>query len=215
MKLLLTILLSLLFFTKLQAQFYLEPIVGFQVDLNNNGKYKGINSGVNFDWRVNRRFELLFQMQRTNPFIKKSNDSAFTTNPALPVYSPEAKKISINQLTFSVGVRLKIAGWKNKNSVYVLLNLGGGDGHVNVKYNYDKTNYTILNPDQPHQYAGLYFSHGLEYLHQLNNGARWFAQMHISALTQSRYDYPNSFNSYIPLTFNVGYSIPIKRSYFF
>ena len=38
---------------------------------------------------------------------------------------------------------------------------------IKVNYQYDKSNYIVLNPDETEEQTGLYVSTGLEYMRQL------------------------------------------------
>jgi hypothetical protein len=82
---------------------------------------------------------------------------------------------------------------------------------MDVDYQYDKTNYIVLNPDKTSEVAGLFLSGGLEYMRQLKTG-RLFAELNFSTppVTGKR-SYPYSFNTMAPFSINFGYSILLKN----
>ena len=206
-----TLIISILFFYKCHAQFYIEPIVGFQQDLNKGSKLKQINSAINVSWKIGHKLELILQGQRSWPIAYKSSDAAFTTNPALPVSAVANKKISPSVLSLLVGQRTKIWGRATKNSIFFNCYLGVSNQKIKVDYSsYDKTNYTILNPDKSVNETGLYLSGGIDYMRQLKFG-RIFTQLMAGGFVHNEVKYPNSFNFLAPFTFNVGYSIPIFK----
>ena len=205
------LLLGILFFCNCDAQFYVEPIVGFQKDLNKGSKLKQINSAVNVSWKAGRTFEVILQVQRSWPIAYKSSDAAYTTNPALPVSAAANKTISPSALSLLVGQRLKLAGRASNNSLFFTCYLGVSNQQIKVDYSYDKTNYTILNPDKTVNETGLYLSGGLEYMRNLKFG-RIFTQLLAGGFIHEDINYPNSFSFLVPFSFNVGYSIPISKN---
>ena len=207
---LITLIISILLFYNSNAQFYVEPIVGFQQDLNKGSKLKQINSAINVSWKVGRTLEVILQGQRSWPIAYKSADAAFTTNPALPVSAIADKKISPSALSLLVGQRTKIWGRATNNSIFFICYLGVSNQKIKVDYSYDKTNYTILNPDKNVNETGLYLSGGLEYMRQLKFG-RIFTQLLAGGFIHEDINYPNSFYFLVPFSFNVGYSIPIFK----
>ena len=192
------------------GQVYLEPFAGYQKDLNNPG-FHLLNTGLQLAYKKGRHYELIFQLQKSWPGARRSNDSSFTLNPALPLYTTAAKKISPAAYTAGVGHRLKILGRKTNNSVFVKIYTGVVYQHLAVDYQYDRTNYTILNPDKTLNGAGLFLSGGLEYMRQLGAG-RLLAELNFSTppLTGKR-SYPYSFNFMAPFSINIGYSILLKN----
>jgi len=207
---LIALLPGILFFYTCDAQFYVEPIVGFQKDLNKGSKLNQINSAINVSWKVGRTLELNVQVQRSWPITYKSSDAAFTTNPALPVSVAANKTISPSALSLLVGQRTKILGRATNNSLFFVFYLGVSNQKIKVDYSYDKTNYTILNPDKSVNETGLYLSGGLEYMRNLKFG-RIFTQLLAGGFIHKDINYPNSFTFLVPLSFNVGYSIPIFK----
>ena len=204
------LLLSILFFCNCDAQFYIEPILGYQIDLNKNSKLKQINSAINICWKARPKYELILQVQRSWPSSYKSSDPSYTTNPALPVYAAANKSISPSALSLLIGHRIKLAGRSGNNSLFVNLAAGVSNQQIKVDYSYDKNNYTILNPDKSVNETGLYLSGGIEYMRNLKTG-RIFTQLLFGGFIHEETDYPNSFYFLVPLSFNVGYSIPIFK----
>jgi len=204
------LLLGILFFCNCDAQIYVEPIVGFQKDLNKESKLKQINSALNISWKVGRTLEVILQVQRSWPIAYKSSDASYTTNPSLPVYAAANKSISPSALSLLVGQRLKLAGRATNNSLFFTSYLGVSNQQIKVDYSYDKNNYTILNPDKSVNETGLYVSGGLEYMRNLKFG-RVFAQLLAGGFIHEDINYPNSFYFLVPLSINVGYSIPVFK----
>jgi hypothetical protein len=101
-------------------------------------------------------------------------------------------------------------GRATNNSLFFVYYLGVSNQKIKVDYSYDKTNYTILNPDKSVSKTGLYLSGGLEYMRNLKTG-RIFTQLLAGGFIHDAINYPNSFYFLAPLSFNVGYSILIFK----
>jgi len=205
------LLLGILFFCKCDAQFYIEPVIGYQRDVNKGSRLQQINSAINLSWKAGRTLEVILQLQRSWPIAYRSSDAAFTTNPALPVSADAKKSISPSALSLLVGQRLKLAGRASNNSLFFTCYLGVSNQQIKVDYSYDKTNYTILNPDKTLKETGFYASGGIEYMRNYKTG-RIFTQLLIGGFVHEDINYPNSFNFLVPFSFNVGYSIPISKN---
>lgn len=203
-------LMGILFFYNCDAQFYVEPILGYQVDLNKNSKFKQLNTALNISWLAHRKYELVLQVQRSWPSSYKSSDPSYTTNPALPLYAAANKTISPSSFSLLIGHRIKLAGRSSNNSLFMNLAAGVSSQQIKVNYTYDKNNYTILNPDKTVKETGLYVNGGLEYMRNLKTG-RIFTQLLFGGFIHEKIDYPNSFDFLVPLLFNVGYSLPIFK----
>ncbi len=200
---------NLLFFAAV-AQVYIEPIAGYQLDINNKD-FKQINSAVQIAFKKNNRYEFILAAQVSWPLSYVSGDSAFTANSSLPVYAPAEKTILPGSFSFSAGHRIVLAGRNSANKLSLLINTGFTAQKIKVRYAYDKNNYTILNPDQTQQRVNIYVSGGLEYMHLLKSG-RLFFQINIASPPAGKQiKYPSSFKFMAPLNFNAGYSIPIKK----
>ena len=194
-----------------KAQFYIEPIVGYQLDLNSNNKFKQLNTAVQFSFRKNRHYELTVLLQKTGFSKYVSGDSSFTLNPALPLYANAAKTIRPSSFSVAVGHRFTIVGGKTNNIFSFILYSGLNVQRFAVAYKYDKSNYTILNPDKTITLAGIYLSGGFEYMRKLKNG-RFFTQLVVASPPARKIKYPSSFGLMAPLSLNAGYSIFIKKT---
>jgi hypothetical protein len=194
-----------------KAQIYIEPVVGYPLDLNNHNKFKQINTAVQCSFRKNRHYELILLLQKTLPLKYLSSDSSFSLNPALPIYANAQKTIRASNLSLAVGHRLTIVGGKTDNIFFAILYAGLNIQRFAVHYKYDKNNYTILNPDKTLNIGGLYISGGFEYMRKLKNG-RFFTQLVIASPPSRKLKYPASFGFMAPVSLNAGYSILIKKS---
>lgn len=193
------------------AQIYIEPIAGYQVDLNNTQKFKQINSGVQFSFKKSNRYELLMLLQRSWPVKAVSNDSAFTANPALPVYTNAEKTIRPSISSFSIGHRIKIAGKNSANIFSIILYTGVACQKFGISYNYDKNNYSILNPDKTLDKIGFVIGESLEYMRLVENGRIFFQVNIFTPPSGKRINYPATFKFMAPLAFNAGYSLQIQN----
>lgn len=194
-----------------KAQVYIEPITGFQLDLNNQNKFKQINTAVQLTFHKNRHYELLVRFQKTWPLIYNSGDSAFSLNPALALYANAQKTIRSYCYSLTSGHRFTITGGKTNNIFSVVLYGGFTLQTFAIVYKYDKANYTILNPDKSIEKAGLFLSAGFEYMHKIKNG-RFFTQLIIASPPLRKMKYPTSFGFVAPLCLNAGYSILLKEN---
>lgn len=193
-----------------KAQVYLEPFIGYQTDLNSND-FKQVNTGLQCSFKKSKGYEFVLQIQESwaIPFI--AADSSFTPNPALPVYASAKKTIRPKASSFSVGHRFVVAGKKTANIFSILFNTGITYQNIKVSYQYDKSNYTILNPDKTQSRLGLYISGGSEYMRLLTNG-RIFFQLNVATPPfGKKIKYPSSFYFMAPLAINIGYAVAIKN----
>ena len=204
--------ISLYLFTiACKAQLYIEPVAGFQYDINNHNKFKQINTAIQLSFRKNRHYEFILLLQKTWPLKNLSGDSSFSTNPALPLYSNAEKTIRVSSYSLAAGHRITITGGKTNNIFSVILYAGLNVQRFAVAYKYDKNNYTILNPDKTLTAEGLFISGGFEYMRKLKKG-RFFTQLIIASPPTAKLKYPASFNIMAPIYLNAGYSILIKKS---
>jgi hypothetical protein len=147
------------------SQVYVEPFAGYQKDMNNqNGNF--LNTGLQVALKL-RRYELVLQVQKNWPNALQGVDSSFTLNAALPLYAPAEKEISISSFSVAIGNRFKVFGKNSGSCLFFKFYTGVMLQKALVVYAYDKNNYTILNPDQTEDAAGLFVSGGLEYMWQL------------------------------------------------
>ncbi len=191
------------------AQIYIEPLAGYQVDLDNQRRNKLFNTGVQLALRM-KRYEFLVQLQKSWSQKFNYTDSSFTLNPNLPLYAPAAKTIHPSIYSLGVGNRIKIFGRKTNGSLFAKLSLGIMYQRIAVAYQYDKVNYTVLNPDKTQNTAGIYVSAGIEYIYQLKKN-RLFAELNFSSPPGSSSNYPNSFRLVAPASLNIGYSIQLSK----
>ena len=210
MKTSLLLFIAIAVFNSSFAQVYIEPFAGYQKDLNNKN-FNLLNAGLQLSYKKSKGYELIFQLQKSWPSARRSNDSSFTLNPNLPLYSPAAKKISPAAFTIGVGNRIKVLGRKTKTSVFAKMYTGFVYQKMGVDYQFDKTNYIVLNPDKTSELAGLFLSGGLEFMRQLKTG-RLFGELNFSTppVTGKR-SYPYSFNTMAPFSINIGYSMLLKK----
>jgi hypothetical protein len=190
------------------SQFYIEPFAGYQKDFNNHANHF-INSGIQAAYKM-KNYEFLFQIQKSWPQATHYQDSSFTLNSSLPLYSSAQKELNTSLFSIALGNRFKVAGGKSKNSFFIKFYTGVMLQKVSVNYQYDKTNYVILNPDQTQEIAGVFISGGLEYMRQIGKG-RLFFELNFSTPPADNYKYPESFNPVAPVSLNVGYSFKISK----
>lgn len=214
MRKILTLLIILFLYSDYaSAQIYIEPLIGYQFDLYNKPGLNQWNTSLQFVFKKARRHEFFLQVQKSWPISSLSYDSSFTTNPALPIYAPAQKKISPGILSFILSERIKIIGTEKTGTLLLLLSIGISSQNITVDYNYDKTNYIILNPDKTLQTTGLVLGTGLEYMKAVKKGRLLF-QLQITSIPLSKQtDYPSSFKFISPLSFNVGYSFQLKKKH--
>jgi hypothetical protein len=205
-----TLIIALNFFAAYcVAQIYIEPVIGYQIDLNNKKRLNQINSAIQFSWKVSKYYGLVFQLQKGWPLPYVSSDSSFSTNPALPVYASAKKTIRPSVTSFAIGQRITVIGKNSVNIFSFIAYTGLTAQKIGVSYAYDKNNYTILNPDKTQKRVSVFLSAGAEYMHLLKNG-RFFTQLIFSTPPiGKKIKYPSSFKFLAPLSFNAGYSIPL------
>lgn len=207
----LTLSLLFLILSYSQAQIHFEPIIGYQLDLNNHPRLNQLNTSFQFAFKT-KKSELLLTVQKSWGFARFSSDSSFTINPSLPLYSPAQKKTSPGIFSFLISRRWTIIGNQASQHINLLASIGVSHQAIKVNYDYDKADYTILNPDKTIATTGMEMELGLEYMLPVENG-RWFAQLKVGGMTvfHKKDDYPNSFYYSAPLSLNLGYSFQIKK----
>ena len=197
--------------TKGVAQSYFEPIIGYQIDINNHGRFTQINSGIQAAFSKGRNYELVVRIQKSWGSSYRSMDSSFTANPSLPLYAKANKTIVPQTWYFSVDHRFKLKSGNNKNQFSFLLLTGLMAQKLTVNYQYDKDNYTILNPNLTQKRTNLFVGAGVEYMRLIKEN-RLFIQLTVSSPPAGNpIKYPSSFSFMAPLAFNAGYSILIKK----
>ena len=83
------------------AQVFIEPFAGYQTDVNNH-QFKLVNIGLQLAFKKGKRYELLFQVQKSWSKTVTIQDSSFTLNASLPLYAPAAK--SMRPSSFTAGI---------------------------------------------------------------------------------------------------------------
>ena len=210
-KLIKLLLLSFFIVSKSNGQFFIEPIAGFQHDLNNKN-FNLINTGVQFSFKKSRQYELIVLLHKSWGLPVKSVDAAYSANPAIPLMMNAAKIIKPAAVSIAIGHRITLAGKKSAHKLSALLFTGILFQRISVNYQYDKENYTILNPDRTLNRSGIYIAGGVEYMRQLKN-ARAFVQVIITTPPSGKESgYPASFKAMATLGINAGYSIPLKTN---
>ncbi len=193
-----------------KGQTSVEPFLGWQKDLN-GGKFKQLNTGVQFSFKESPGYEFILQLQRSWPLAIVSYDAAFTTNTALPIFTGAKKSIRPAANSVALGHRIVVAGKNTANVFFIIIYTGMRVQRIAVKYEYDNDNYTILNPDKTLTRAGIYLSGGAEYMRVFKNGRIFFQLTASTQSLQKKIKYPSSFNFLAPLSFNAGYSFNIKK----
>lgn len=195
------------------SQVFLEPVTGFQYDMNNTTlHFKQVNSGLQCSFKSRGSYELVLQMLHSWPLATAAADSAFTTNPSLPLYAPADEKIRPSSSSFAVMHRIAVAGKKSVNSLYVVITTGVVYQQMKVSYSYDKAHYSILNPDKTQERTNIYGGIGLLFMHQLKKG-RFFAAIDFNTPPAGpKINYPSSFKFMAPAACNIGYSFMIKKN---
>src|SRR5664279_3765579 len=122
------------------AQIYLEPIAGFQADMNNGTRFKQINSGMQAAFRISHSYELIVRVQNNWALSNSTgSDSSFTVNPALPLYAAAKKTIRAGAWYYSIDHRF-ILNTKNKKQQFsILFHTGVSTQQLIVNYQYDKS----------------------------------------------------------------------------
>lgn len=207
------LILSAFTFHNSNAQTFLEPFTGYQRSLNNQPSFAQVNAGIQVAFKTSDRYELLVQLQKNLPLTLEGSDSAFTPNSSLPLFASAQKSIKPSGFSIVLGHRFKVTDHKKAGVLSILLQTGFTTQTIKVNYDYDKSNYTVLNPDRTLSKDGIFIGAGVEYMRTIKTG-RLFAQLTVATEPLSRStDYPSSFNFIAPLALNVGYSFLIKTKH--
>jgi hypothetical protein len=193
------------------GQTYLDIFTGYQKDINNKQyNFEMINSGIQVAWKKGRKYELLLQLQAGWGISKSFSEIAYTSNPDFPVNSNAKKILTPSSAAFSIGHRFITTGKNFPGSISILLYSGLAYQRIKVTYQYDKVNYTILNPDRTQADIGVSFTVGAEYMKQLVNGRVFFQALIGPQPIMKRIPSNISFSFMAPLSVNAGYSFIIK-----
>ena len=194
------------------AQFYIEPTTGYKFSTGTTEpKFKMLNTGFQLAWKYTSHYELLLQLQYSWPISSNAVDSAFTLNPSLPIniLVPFAVKPSISSI--AIGHRFKITTNKSPDILSILLYTGVAFQQIKVSYQYNKSDYILLNPLQTQQRIGLFLSTGLEYMRQLENGRVFFQALIATPSSGRNKPPPPSLAFKAIISLNAGYSIMLKK----
>jgi len=193
-----------------KAQWFIEPLTGYQQDLSNHGRFPLFDLGLQATLDRSRKYELIIRLQHGIGFSQHGIDSSFTSNPALPLYAAAHKTLLPSAGYLSFDQRFKFRTRRPGHQFSVLLLLGINTQKVTVNYQYDKANYTVLNPDVTEKMSRLCVGTGVEYMRVLKN-SRMFVQLTLSSHPGGMSWVPSSFSPMAPLAINFGYSVPLKR----
>jgi hypothetical protein len=214
-KYILLFIIGCLFQNIINAQKYIEPIIGYQnnfLNINDTKKNGILNQayiGLSFSNKKREQYEYAFNLSSGIPITKKIVDSSFTLNIGLPLFSPAYKYTSFFSLSASFVQKYKFIDFSEKDKLIFLFGLGFTYQSIMINYEYDKINYVILNPDKSIRKFGLHTSFGIQYLHYLKKG-RIFIQSEIeSPIFTKKTKYYTNLKAILPLRYSLGYSIEI------
>lgn len=193
------------------TQTYAEAFTGYAYDMRGKQNLGMINAGVQFSFRKKTGYEFVVGFLNGFGVRRSSIDSSFTLNPSLPLYSNAEKKTHASLLCLYSNQRIKL--FKAGEKQYVNINLLAGVRlqKVIVNYKYNNSDYVILNPGTSTHKFGLFVGVGVEYMYPMKNG-RVFVQTNIiSPYIRRKKDPPNTLNQPVPLSFNIGYSLKLKK----
>ena len=195
-----------------RAQTYFEIFTGYQKDLNNSGhNFNMINSGIQLRLKKNRTYEMMLMLQKDWGITSNSIEPAYTANPASPLQSTAEKRITPSFASFLLGNKFVFTGRNFPGSIGFLLYGGFAYQKLKVIYQYDKNNYTLLNPDRTQDGAGVFFLLGIEYIKEIKNGRLFFQVLTGPQPLMKNIPSNMSFNFMAPLSLNAGYSFIIKK----
>jgi len=190
------------------GQQYIEPVAGYRADVNSRGVAQ-FNTGIQYTFKKNSRYEMMVRVQKNWPLKHFSSDSSFSVNPLLPVYAPAYKTKEVKSWDFSFDQRFILNPAGKNHHFSVLLRLGFVSEKIDVSYKYDKSNYTVLNPEETRSKFSLYIGTGFEYMKLIKDN--WaFIQLTLDTPPLGKVVSPSS-SFMAPLALNVGYSFKIKK----
>ena len=213
MKQMISLAILLCGFNVCSAQTYLEIFTGYQTDINSSKTHFNlINSGIQITIKKSRRYEIMLQFQKGWGIPGNSTGPAYTTNPGLPLQSPAEKTITPSVASFLLGNKFVVTGKNFPGAIAFVVYGGFSYQKIKVEYQYDKNNYTVLNPDRTKDGTGLFFSTGIEYMKEVKNGRFFFQVLAGPPPTMKGTTSNISFNFIAPLSLNAGYSFILKRA---
>ena len=217
MKRLLLTLVAFASFFNVFSQNYIEPFLEFRtnksIEKTNNPAVilHQIYTGIQLSKIKSHRFEYAFQLGFGLPISHKRADSSFTLNTNLPVYMKANKTISVFSTSIYYVQKYLLVDVKEKDKLNFLINTGFTYRNLKITYDYDKTNYTILNPDKTQSLLGVSVGMGFQYTHIIKNN-RLFIQAYMDfPLIRPKTNYPGVLKTIVPLTTAIGYSLKQKK----
>ncbi|MFT3749239.1 MAG: hypothetical protein QM768_13020 [Agriterribacter sp.] len=195
------------------SQNTVEPCVGYSIDLANKPAFSQANIGLQYPVINHRVYQLLIRVQGGLPLNNQSGiDAAYTPDPALPLSVTAAHKAKWHSAALIIGNRFKLISWAGKNTISPFANAGIAYQKINVVYdNYNKEQYTVLNPHRDLKKFGLCIGGGIQYKRNLGAGAVF---LHAEVLSSPVVDSLNNYHYKlpVPLSINIGYVVEFKKS---
>lgn len=206
----LSVLTALLYSGQLTAQITVEPYLGYSVDVHNREHFSQVNTGVYLGFINQPSYKMLVSFQGSFPvFPHTGADNAFTPDPGLPLNSIARRKTSAQALSVALSHRFRIGGRYKKNAFSAVLNFGVASHNIRVRYyDYDKENYTVLNPHIHHKKGGVFFGAGVHYDHKFKDG-RLFAQFMAGSPLLIKWN-QYYYKTLAPLSLNIGYGFDMN-----
>lgn len=196
-----------------QSQNSIEPYIGISSDQENNYKFKQANIGLQLVVLDHKVYNMLFTFQGGLPVNKSTGiDKAYALNSELPLVADAYRETKVSSFSFGFMHRFKVATWQQKNSVSLFVSTNFLHQHIKTDYEYNKTEYTILNPHRNYKKNGFNLNFGVMYAYWLNNGHRLFAQGVVSTpATNKSSDDLHGYKSIAPIALHLGYAIKFKK----
>ena len=194
---------------KAQAQVTLEPIIGYAYDLRNKPALNQFNTALQFAFYTNKS-NLLVKLQRGWAIAKTIQDPIFTNDPSLPQYATADKTLSAQTSAIELGLRVIALGHKEKSHLSVSLYFGLSHQAIKVIQDYDKTNYAVFTPDISQSVTGIILEAGAEYTKAMKFGDLLLQLTITTPPTPVKFDYSGTYKLMVPLSLNIGYSIPLS-----
>lgn len=209
-KILLAVLLAVS--THCVAQIYIEPLAGYAIDVRNKPSFHLFNTGLSFSFPTQSFYEFSVGFSNSFGMTRKGSDSAFTTNLSLPAGIRAGKSLQPSGWSLFFNNRFQFYKYGNNNALNFIVLIGIAKQKIAVSYDYNKTDYTILNPETSIEELGLYTGYGFEYVKTFNRN-RLIAQLNFSTPPiAGRQPEINSFKLMTPLSFNIGYSFQLSKN---
>lgn len=203
------------FTAKVFSQKFIEPVVGIVTNKKvSNGievNLKQITVALQICNAHKKKYENGFKLDVGLPITFKGNDISYTLNPALPLNKTADKSVKKTSVSLTFFQNFKLFSITKNDNFSFLLNTGASYHKINVKYDYDKTNYVVLNPDKTFQQSGIYLGMGFQYLYALKQGRIFLQSVLNFPLITKKNNYPTSYKGLFSPTINVGYSIPLNK----